>query len=54
MLGLKNPERFRSGAGCGGRSGLVCAALFGYGGNIWRKLSVRDLLADHDFMNIGV
>ena len=23
-------------------------------GAIWRKLSVRDLLADNDFMNIGV
>jgi twitching motility protein PilI len=23
-------------------------------GKIWRKLSVRDLLADQDFMNIGV
>lgn len=54
MLGLKNPEDFTP------ESPDASAPVWGaqcYAdtqGKIWRKLSVRDLLTDHDFMNIGV
>jgi twitching motility protein PilI len=54
MLGLKNPEDFAPEA-AGAEDPPWCAQRFSdTHGNIWRKLSVRELLADHDFMNIGV
>jgi len=54
MLGLKNPEDFAPEALLPGES-LWCAQRFSDSqGKIWRKLSVRELLADHDFMNIGI
>lgn len=54
MLGLKKPEDFTS--------ELPDPAMPSWGtqrfadtqGKIWHKLSVRELLADQDFMNIGV
>lgn len=54
MLGLKNPEDF-SAAGSDPAVPAWGAVRYKDGqGGIWRKLSVRDLLADNDFMNIGV
>lgn len=54
MLGLKNPDDFVPESG-GADDPAWCAQRFSdTHGNIWRKLSVRDLLADRDFMNIGV
>ena len=54
MLGLKNPDDF-SAAGADPAAPAWGAVRYtdSQGGN-WRKLSVRDLLADNDFMNIGV
>jgi len=54
MLGLKNPDDF-SAAGSDPAAPAWGALRYtdSQGGN-WRKLSVRDLLADNDFMNIGV
>jgi len=54
MLGLKNPDDFTA------ETPDAAAPVWGaqrYAdtqGKIWRKLSVRELLTDHDFMNIGV
>ena len=53
MLGLKNPDDFTA--------ELADASMPAWGmqrfadtqGKIWHKLSVRELLADQDFMNIG-
>lgn len=54
MLGLKNPDDFTAEA-ASGEDPPWCAQRFSdTHGNIWRKLSVRELLADQDFMNIGV
>ena len=54
MLGLKNPDDF-SPAGSDQAAPAWGAVRYKDGqGGIWRKLSVRDLLADNDFMNIGV
>jgi twitching motility protein PilI len=54
MLGLKKPEDFTP------ESQDVDAPVWARQrfadtqGKVWRKLSVRDLLVDQDFMNIGV
>ena len=54
MLGLKNPEDF-SALPADPAAPAWGAVRYADGqGAIWRKLSVRDLLADNDFMNIGV
>lgn len=54
MLGLKKPESFTQEAP-DALSPAWCAQRFVDGqGKVWRKLSVRELLADRDFMNIGV
>jgi twitching motility protein PilI len=54
MLGLKNPEDFAA-EPIDSEAPLWGAVRYADGqGSIWRKLSVRDLLADNNFMNIGV
>jgi len=54
MLGLKNPDDFVPEVGMADDPPWCAQRFSDTHGNIWRKLSVRDLLADHDFMNIGV
>ncbi|PKO35222.1 MAG: chemotaxis protein CheW [Betaproteobacteria bacterium HGW-Betaproteobacteria-7] len=54
MLGLKNPDDFVPETGVADDPPWCAQRFSDTHGNIWRKLSVRDLLADHDFMNIGV
>ena len=52
--GAKNPDDFVPESGVA-EDPPWCAQRFSdTHGNIWRKLSVRELLVDHDFMNIGV
>ena len=54
MLGLKNPADFVP-EPVDPMAPAWGALRYADGqGAIWRKLSVRDLLADNDFMNIGV
>ena len=54
MLGLKNPEDFTAEPEdvAGPRWGKQCYT--DSQGKVWRKLSVRELLVDPQFMNIGV
>ena len=54
MLGLKNPDDFTSEATDTSDPGWAAQRFADTHGKLWRKLSVRELLADHDFMNIGV
>ncbi|HEX6736002.1 MAG TPA: chemotaxis protein CheW [Azonexus sp.] len=54
MLGLKNPEDFVVEAPLPGEPPWCAQRFSDTHGKIWRKLSVRELLADQDFMNIGV
>ena len=54
MLGLKNPEDFSAAAADQAAPAWGAVRYADSQGGIWRKLSVRDLLADNDFMNIGV
>lgn len=54
MLGLKNPENFAIAALDETVPAWAAARYTDAHGQVWRKLSVRDLLADQDFMNIGV
>ena len=54
MLGLKNPDDFTLEAPDTAVPGWAAQRFADTQGKIWRKLSVRELLADHDFMNIGV
>jgi twitching motility protein PilI len=54
MLGLKNPEDFTPEAPDASAPAWGAQRFADSQGKIWRKLSVRELLADHDFMNIGV
>ncbi|PKO86220.1 MAG: chemotaxis protein CheW [Betaproteobacteria bacterium HGW-Betaproteobacteria-12] len=54
MLGLKNPDDFAPEPAVAADPAWCAQRFSDTHGNIWRKLSVRELLADHDFMNIGV
>jgi twitching motility protein PilI len=54
MLGLKNPEDFTPQSTDQSMPTWGKARFSDTHGNIWHKLSVRDLLADQAFMNIGV
>ncbi|MGE5471677.1 MAG: chemotaxis protein CheW [Bacteroidota bacterium] len=54
MLGLKNPEDFTPLPPDRQAHPWAAACYSDRQGRIWRKLSVRDLLVDQDFMNIGV
>ncbi len=54
MLGLKNPEDFSVEPLDPAAPVWGAARYADSQGAVWRKLSVRDLLADNDFMNIGV
>lgn len=54
MLGLKKPEDFTPEAADPSMPGWGRQRFADTHGKIWHKLSVRELLADQDFMNIGV
>lgn len=54
MLGLKNPDDFTPEAPDTAVPGWAAQRFADMQGKIWRKLSVRELLADHDFMNVGL
>lgn len=54
MLGLKAPEDFVAEPVDPAAPTWGAARFSDSQHGIWRKLSVRDLLADNDFMNIGV
>lgn len=54
MLGLKNPDDFTPEAPDADAPTWAAACYVDQQGKRWHKLSVRDLLADQDFMNIGV
>ena len=54
MLGLKNPEDFVGESVDSAAPAWGAARFSDSQGQNWRKLSVRDLLADTDFMTIGV
>lgn len=54
MLGLKNPEDFTLESPDATAPSWGAQRFADTQGKIWRKLSVRELLADHNFMNIGV
>jgi twitching motility protein PilI len=53
MLGLKNPQGFTAGDAGPAVPAWGAARFVDEQGTIWHKLSVRDLLTDNDFMNIG-
>lgn len=53
MLGLKNPEDFTPSPADSKLPGWAAASYTDRQGKVWHKLSVRDLLVDQDFMNIG-
>lgn len=53
MLGLKKPEDFTLDAVDEGASVWSAQRYVDAQGKLWRKLSVRDLLVDQHFMNIG-
>lgn len=54
MLGLKNPEDFTPLPADKKAPAWAAASYTDRQGKLWHKLSVRDLLVDQDFMNIGV
>lgn len=54
MLGLKNPDDFTAESADAAMPGWGAQRYVDGQGKVWHKLSVRDLLADQDFMNIGV
>ncbi len=54
MLGLKKPEDFTPEPADPASPSWGTQRFADSQGKIWQKLSVRELLADHDFMNIGV
>jgi len=54
MLGLKNPDDFATAGADPAAPAWGAVRYTDSQGGVWRKLSVRDLLADNDFMNIGV
>jgi twitching motility protein PilI len=53
MLGLKNPADFSPEAADSDASPWEVARFTDSQGKIWRKLSVRALLENHEYMNIG-
>lgn len=53
MLGLKNPEDFSALDNDPALPPWGTACLADERGSVWHKLSVRDLLTDNEFMNIG-
>lgn len=53
MLGLKNPEDFTADQAPHPGPSWGAQQYFDSRGRAWRKLAVRDLLADQNFMNIG-
>ena len=54
MLGLKNPEDFTEEAPDPKAPAWATRCFRDGTGKLWRKLSVRELLTDEKFMNIGV
>jgi hypothetical protein len=54
MLGLKNQEVFTEEPSDPAAVPWEVARFSDEQGRVWRKLSVRALLDDHEFMNIGV
>lgn len=54
MLGLKNPDDFTLESPDGTMPAWGTQRYVDGQGKVWHKLSVRELLADQDFMNIGV
>ena len=54
MLGLKKPESFTEEVPELSAPAWATARYKDGQGKIWHKLSVRDLLADQNFMNVGV
>ena len=54
MLGLKNPEDFTPAPPDATAPSWGGQCFADTQGKVWRKLSVRELLADPNFMNIGV
>lgn len=54
LLGLKNPEDFTLGEPATDAPVWGAQRFTDSLGKVWHKLSVRELLADPDFMNIGV
>ena len=54
MLGLKNPEDFTPASAGKNMPAWASVCYTDRQGKLWHKLSVRDLLVDQDFMNIGV
>lgn len=54
MLGLKNPEDFTQEATDPAAPPWEAGRFSDRQGNIWRKLSIRALLDDNEFMTIGV
>lgn len=53
MLGLKNPDQFAPAAGAADARVWESERVVDAEGREWRKLNVRALLADPDFMEIG-
>ncbi len=53
MLGLKNAEDFTAEEPDPSAPAWGTQKYRDNNGNVWRKLSVRDLLGDEDFMNVG-
>lgn len=54
MAGLKNPQDFQLQATDESAPPWGAERYLGPQGSVWYKLSVRELLADKNFMNIGV
>jgi twitching motility protein PilI len=54
MLGLKKPEDFTPAKPVESEPAWAVSRYVDQQGKMWCKLSVRDLLVDQDFMNIGV
>jgi twitching motility protein PilI len=54
LLGLKNPEDFSPEPSDASDPPWAALRFSDSHGRLWRKLAVRELLNDNDFMNIGV
>ena len=54
LQGLKSPQDFQPVARDPGLPAWVAEVFCDAQGSLWYKLAVRDLLADRDFMNIGL